>query len=721
MIYRSIRVFALLFFLLSFSHLKAQSVKTIYVAVNGNSNRVGSKQQPVNSLNDALVIATRAGKNKNVKEVRIILRGGIYPIQSTIEIVQGKTWNSAVPLTIEADKHARVIFHGGTTINMNNVKPITDSNYLKRFEPAVQQQIKEVDLVAVGVDKIAKPYPVGYYRPFLPAWTEAFFNHIPGELARWPNKGTILIDSVIDAGPVPRNGDFAKRGGIIRYAKSVTRVSKWQQPQNAFLSGYFNWGYASDNLPVKSIDTVKRLIEMGTSTMYGIASGKPWRAWYAYNLPEEIDQQLEYYIDADKKKLYFLPPANLKSVEISELEEPMMALEGVKNVTIKNIQFTCSRGMGVYMERTEKAHIQQCSFSNLGMMAIFMGRGIEPFKNLVISGTGKPASRVAGGITPHIYDNTAYDRLAGFNNEISDCEIYQTGSGGIFLSGGDRFTLKPGNSVVKNCRIHDFNRINQSYSPGIWISGVGNSIVNCEIFDAPSMAILLNGNDHLIEYNNIHHVALEVDDQGALYYGRNPSERGIVVRYNYFHNLGGTNSTNAVYHDDGACGMAVYGNVFYKTGTYGALIGGGSDNPYTNNIFIDIPYAVHIDKRLTNWSKSSLDKGGIYETRLNLVHYDKPPYSTAYHELKNYWEDTPAIPKRDIFSKNILVNIKHMAAGDSTLLVIGKDNLRTNDLSIFKDAQKQDFNLKNEAGIENKIPGFKPIPFNKIGYHAVSY
>ncbi|MGZ3755765.1 MAG: right-handed parallel beta-helix repeat-containing protein [Mucilaginibacter sp.] len=719
MSYRSIRVFVLLL-LLPLSNLRAQQVKAIYVAVNGKSNSEGSKQKPVNCLSIALVRAMQAAKNKNLKEVHIVLRGGIYPVKTTVEIVQGKTWNSTIPLIIEADSHAHVTLHGGKIIDLRNVKPVTDTAYLNRFYPTVRRQVKEVDLGIAGVDKIGKPYPVGYYRPLLPAWTEAFFNHTPGGLARWPNKGTVLIDSVIDAGAVPRNGDYTKRGGIFRYKRGVDRVSKWQQPQNAFLSGYFNWGYANDNLPVKSIDTIKRLIEANTPTMYGVASGTPWRAWYAYNLPEEIDQQMEYYIDADKKKLYFLPPDNLKSVEVSELEEPMMALEGVKNVTIRNIQFTCSRGMGIYMERTEGVAVKQCSFSNLGMMAISMGRGIEPFKNLVISGTGQPASLVAGGILPHIYDNTAYDRQAGFNNEISDCEIYQTGAGGIFLSGGDRFTLKPGGNAVKNCYIHDFNRINQSYCAGIWITGVGNTIANCEIFNAPSMAILLNGNNHVIEYNNIHHVDLEVDDQGALYFGRNPSERGIVVRYNYFHNLGGTHTTNAVYHDDGACGMAVYGNVFYKTGTFGALIGGGSDNPYTNNIFIDIPYALHIDKRLANWAKSNLNKGGLYETRLNLVKYNLPPYSIQYPELKNYWEDTPATPKRDLFSKNILVNIKHLAAGDSTLLVIGKDNLRTNDLGIFKNAKKEDFNLQNEAEIESKIPGFKPIPVNKIGYHAAS-
>ena len=50
--------------------------------------------------------------------------------------------------------------------------------------------------------------------------------------------------------------------------------------------------------------------------------------------------------------------------------------------------------------------------------------------------------------------------------------------------------------------------------------------------------------------------------------------------------------------DDGARGMAVYGNVFYKAGYRTALIGGGSDNPYNNNIFIESPVVIYVDNRM---------------------------------------------------------------------------------------------------------------------------
>ena len=107
-----------------------------------------------------------------------------------------------------------------------------------------------------------------------------------------------------------------------------------------------------------------------------------------------------------------------------------------------------------------------------------------------------------------------------------DCHIYNVGAGGISLGGGDRASLTPAGNYVENCRIHDYNRIEKSYRPGIWMDGVGNRISKCDIYDAPSMAILFHGNNHVIELCDITNVCSEVDDQGAVYYGRDPSEQG---------------------------------------------------------------------------------------------------------------------------------------------------------------------------------------------------
>jgi hypothetical protein len=161
--------------------------------------------------------------------------------------------------------------------------------------------------------------------------------------------------------------------------------------------------------------------------------------------------------------------------------------------------------------------------------------------------------------------------------------------------------------------------------------------------------------------------------------------------------------------------MKVFGNVFYKAGTRNVLIGGGSDNPYTNNIFMDCQIAIHVDNRNQRGSSSSTSPGGIYEKRLNAVHYDQPPYSQRYPHLANYFEDDPALPKRNRVSKNLFYKVKKVINGNPEWLPFEDDNWIADEDPGFINYGEMDFTLKPEAEVFKKIPGFEAIPFDKMG------
>jgi hypothetical protein len=76
------------------------------------------------------------------------------------------------------------------------------------------------------------------------------------------------------------------------------------------------------------------------------------------------------------------------------------------------------------------------------------------------------------------------------------------------------------------------------------------------LHDSPHQSISLGGNDHVIELNEVHHISMDSDDCGAFYMGRNPSERGSIIRHNFWHHIGSTFSHGscAVYFDDGSGG-----------------------------------------------------------------------------------------------------------------------------------------------------------------------
>ena len=294
------------------------------------------------------------------------------------------------------------------------------------------------------------------------------------------------------------------------------------------------------------------------------------------------------------------------------------------------------------------------------------------------------------------------------------------------LSGGDRKTLAPGHNFVVNCRLWRYSRWSRTYRPGVAIDGVGNRIAHCLIYDAPHNAILLSGNDHVIEYNEIHHVCLETGDAGAFYMGRDWTMRGNVVRCNYFHDLpptqglsGEPHEVMAIYLDDTASGTTVYGNVCVRA-SHGVMIGGGRDNLVTNNIFVDCRPAISLDARGIGWAAKYLLPGGDWDMqeKLAAVLYNQPPYSLRYPHLAELLSDNPAAPKYDVIQRNIAFQCPQwLRLEDNAQTLPGitiRENLTDAD-PLFVDAPHGNYQLKQNSPAYTL--GFQRIPFEKIGWN----
>ncbi|MCF8373625.1 MAG: right-handed parallel beta-helix repeat-containing protein [Bacteroidales bacterium] len=687
----------------------------LFVAPNGSDMEgKGTIEQPFATLERARdEIRELKTEGSADKRFQVNLREGTYFRNDAFELIEEDSGTDGCPVVYSSYQDEKVIIHGGINIPVETAQNVTDQNILSRFNSTVRNEILEIDLKALGITDFGNLHPVGFARPYGPAWAELFINGEPCTLARWPNDSTVTMGKIIDSGSIPRDGDFTKRGGVFTFDSD--RPLTWKSHHDIWISGYFQHGWAEDAVELAQIDTINKTLTTKQPTLYGFGTGQNFNRWFAYNILEEVDRPGEYYIDREDGKLYFFSSDALLTLEISMQERPLVSIKGASNIHFNGLSFDCSRGMGVYMERGNNNLVSNCTFQNLGIVAVCMGKGIAPFADLMHEGPGEPASEIIGSYAQHQYSNTVFNREAGHNNGVLNCTIFNTGAGGIHLSGGDRLTLEPGNNYVENCRIHDFNRIEKSYRAAIDISGVGNRISHCELYNAPSMAILLHGNNHLIEFNNIHHVCQVVHDQGALYYGRDPSERGHKVSYNFFHHLDSKHLTAAVYHDDGACGMEVFGNVFYKAGSKPVLIGGGMDNSYTNNIFIDSELAIHVDNRNQNWASSTLDSGGIYDQRLKMVNYNQPPYSEKYPNLAKYWDDNSSLPKRNPVSKNIFYKVKQPYEGNKDWMPFLDDNWITDENPGFVDEKNMNFKLTKTAKAFSEIPGFEDIPFEKMG------
>ena len=692
----------------------SQNVKQFFISPSGNDKYAGTIEKPFATLEKARKAVRKIlAKEKNIS-IAVYFRAGDYFLKNSVVFDSLDSGTGDNPVTYSAYNNEVVSFSGGISIPVKYATPVKDDLVLNRFPLTAKNKILQIDLKRSGIKDFGTLTPRGFARPYQPAPMELFCNKAAMHLARYPNDTLIPLGKVLDPGSIPRNGDFSHRGGKFQF--SIDEPDRWAAAKDIWISGFFCYGYADDAVQIADLDLKNRIISTRQETLYGFESGKNFQRWFAYNLLEEIDSPGEYYIDRTSGILYFYgPEEELKTIEVSMLEEPLVQLKNTSFIHFNGINFECSRGMGVYIEKGKENRIDSCVFRNLGIVGVCVGKGIEPFAELTHEGDGQPASGKLGSLMNYMYKHTTFDREAGTGHIISNCEIYNTGSGGISLGGGVRLTLKKGNNQVANCSIHDFNRLDRSYKAGINIDGVGNVIRNCEIFNCPGSAILLHGNDHLIEYNSIHHAVTDGDDMGAIYYGRDPSEFGNKVQYNFFHHIGNDHGLIvSVYHDDGACGMEVTGNIFYLAGKRSVLIGGGSDNAYRNNIFIESPMAFHLDNRLMGWAKANVDKDGIFQKRLEAVNYKQAPYATAYPKLKNYFEDSPALPKRNFIENNVFVNIKLIHNGNADWSYFGKNYIASGDPG-FENYNEMNFQLKPSSEIFKLLPGFKAIPFHKIG------
>jgi len=367
-------------------------------------------------------------------------------------------------------------------------------------------------------------------------------------------------------------------------------------------------------------------------------------------------------------------------------------------------------------------------------VGIMMGQGArQTFPHITADDyEGVPVSREVGSFHAHYYLNSAWERNSGTHHTIEGCEIYNTGSGGVILGGGSKANLTPGDNVVIDCRIHDFDRRNKAGAAGVIVDGCTNRVEHNEIYNGDLQAIIVHGNDHKFEYNHIHHVARNSNDASAWYLGRDPSDQGNVVRWNFFHDVGRPDRkwTMGVYCDDATCGVLVEGNIFYRVASYGTVYSnGGHDIVVRNNIFIEGYGPAYQLKSM--WYDFGIGENpyffgdkGIYTRRLTRsVDIKKPPYSERYPLLTD-WLDLLSDgktyvgmrPRRNVFERNVLVKY------EETFRLVGKyaqtefgENYITQVDPGFVNPATMDFGLKDDSVVYRELPGFEKISFGQIG------
>lgn len=319
----------------------------------------------------------------------------------------------------------------------------------------------------------------------------------------------------------------------------------------------------------------------------------------------------------------------------------------------------------------------------------------------------------------------------GQGHGVEACDLIDTGDGGVQLNGGDRQTLTPAGHFVENCHFQRQGRWSKCYVPAILMTGVGMRVTHNLIHDHPHCAILYSGNDHLIAFNEIHHIALETGDVGAIYTGRDYTFRGNQIRNNFIHHTGGVGmGSMGVYMDDCVSGTEVFGNVFYKV-HWAMFIGGGRGHRVENNLFVDCDPAVRMDAR-------GLDQSPVWRDMVNITMRDRLTevplalYRSRYPELKSldrYYGPpggppitgaafTGVPPEGNVLARNVCIGKWLDVGWHATPEMLRLENNVTNAVGsltapITDASTAKDFAFRKD--FVQRVPGLQRIPVEQIG------
>lgn len=650
---------------------------SLYVSPTGSDRADGRAPAPgkrgtgpfatLERARDAIRALQTAGKAPH--GVTVFIRGGRYERATCFELTAQDGGSSRAPVTYQAFRTEVPRFQGGKAID--RWEPIRDAAVLDRLKPEARQHVLQADLQAAGISDFGNISRRGFVGSGGPMWPEVFQGDHVMTLARWPNDGFLRIVAA------PAGQD----GGKFTYAGDNPRA--WRDLSDVWVHGYWTFDWADSYERVAAIDPDRR--EVTTAPPHGVYGYTSNHRFYFVNVLEELDSPGEWYLNRRAGTLYFWPPKPVTpgSTVISTLTEPLVRARSASFLRFRGITFECSRGSGIELLQCSDSAVEHCTVRNLGSSGIIVDGGTR--------------------------------------DQVASCKVYGLGETGISITGGDRKTLTPGHHLAIDNDVHDYSRVCFTYRPGIGLNGVGNRVANNFLHDAPHNAILMGGNDQVVEYNEICRVCQQTGDAGAVYMGRNMTMRGIMIRYNYFHDVSpkvtGTTTfcdVMSVYLDDCFCGVTITSNLFVRAGR-AAMIGGGRDNTISDNVFVDCNPAVHVDSRGEGWAKSWFNgQDPFIMNGLKEVNFDQPPYSTRYPQLATLLQDQPARAKGNAILHNLCAGGKwiEMQDGLDEHTVRMEGNLIMAEPG-FVAPQRGDYRIKPSSPAWKQ--GFRSLPIDRMG------
>ena len=563
---------------------------TVYVSPGGSDAASGLRlQAPVATAAKAVEIA-RAARKGSAEGYKIVLRGGTYYLSQTLAFGPEDSGTEAAPTQLVAFKGERVRLVAGRDLGKENWQPW-------------KGEIRQLDLKTIGLGG--------------KVFRQLFFGRERQPMARTPN---------FDPAD-PHGGKWAlteaavEKGSKRLFQYAAGDMKPWADLSQAEVFIFNSYNYYNTCDPLVSVDPEKRIARLGMDAD-GPIVGEGAERYFVQGILDELDAPGEWYLDHKTSILYFWPPKSAsgtaaptrEAMEVP-LAEHVIALDQAKNMLVEGLTIEVSEGGAIDMHGATGCRVVRCQVGHCGV-------------GLQIGGWATWEDQCGVGI----YDCTNCGAVGN--------DIYDTGSHGVKLTGGDRQTLTPGGNYAENNHIWHTG-VFWAQGCGSRVEGVGNRFSRNTVHDCPRMGVIFNGNDNLIEYNHLYDLNKQTCDTGAIYTGgRNWLDPwGSKIQYNYIHDIGGYGRENGkwvspafswgIYLDDNSNGCSVIGNIVVGGYWGGIHLHNAHDSLIENNVIVD---GVQQQVQFNGWVKDT----GYYNNNV-------PTWMKSWEEYRQYpaWRKYP--------------------------------------------------------------------------------
>lgn len=656
-----------------------------YVSPSGDDAGPGTAERPWATLVRARDGVRDLRRAQPSEPVTVWLGAGDYLHGQPLVLGPEDSGTAETPVVWRAAPGAQPRLLGARGLQPKDFQPVTNPATLARLAPEAAGKIVAVDAAALGLKRLG-PYPDVF------GDTGGIMSLFTGEqrlpIARFPDRGFMTIRKILfnAGGPTTRKWEGAQwhlledhpTGGIFEYRDEVAaKHATWagQLERGVWVKGYWRIPWQNEAVRVLSIDSAKQVLTLAKPIPGGIGNkylrpeGNGRESYWVMNLLEEVNQPGEWCLDFKDRMLYLWPaaPVDQSEILVADTTEPVVTLRDARHITLRGLLVTINAGPGIQIAGGEH--------------------------NLI------------AGCTVRLVDDYGVRVEGGKNHTVRSNDLSQLGSGGVFLAGGDEQSTPrvPAGHVVTNNHIHHFSELQRVYTPGVNIgftgggngghhTCVGMTVTHNLIHDTPHAGVLLGSYDNVIEYNEIFRFATVSNDMGGIYsYDRYPQFGGHVVRFNYIHS---SDDGDAIYFDHDHPDMTVFGNIVHLKSKGNR----GTSFLYKIGYQDRFPQSINCRNNIAIESNFGFEfvsaKPAEAQIADNVVVRAKTPFT---------WSDVHAGKKR---------KTEPYPSGEQAVY---------EDDPGFVDLAGGDLRLRPDARIFKDLPGFQPIPFEKIGLFTDEY